>query len=67
MADHLEFDCWYQGGASLLNQTFCPNELNGEPLLYTESRLVTDVVSRPIPWWLVILALLMAVENQRKS
>lgn len=54
MATHLEFDCYYQGGQALLNQTFCPNELNGEPLLYTESRLVEDVTEGK-PWWLLIM------------
>lgn len=53
----LEFDCYYQGGTVLTNQTFCPLELNGEPLQYTESRLVEDVTGTPFPWWVLLLIL----------
>lgn len=63
---HTEFDCWYQGGGSLLNQTVCPPFLNGEPLQYSEVRIVEDVVSKPIPWWLLLLALLMARDLSKR-
>lgn len=66
MADRLEFDCYYQGGASLKNQTFCPLELNGEPLQYTESRLVTDVTSKFIPWWLLLVAFVLYEAQKRR-
>lgn len=61
----LTFDCYYQGGGSLMNQSFCPAQLNGEPLLYTESRLVEDVTATPFPWW--ILLLLFAVLASQKK
>jgi len=66
MATHIEFNCYYQGGGSLLNQTFCPLQLNGEPLQYTETRLVEDVVSRPIPWW-ILAALFVLYQAQKRK
>lgn len=64
--DKLVFNCFYQGGASLLDQDICPLELNGEPLQFTESRLVTDV-TEPRPWWLLLIfiALMLATNKQR--
>jgi hypothetical protein len=67
MADRLEFDCYYQGGAALLNQTYCPLALNGEPLQYTESRLITDAGTPQYTGFLLLLFLLWlsSQKNQR--
>lgn len=62
-----EFDCWYQGGGSLLNQTVCPLELNGEPLQYSEMRIVEDVQANYTPWFvLILLAALLMAQDQSK-
>lgn len=64
---HTEFDCYYDGGATLLNQTFCPASFNGQTLDHTEFKIVEDVESKTIPWWLLFLAVMALREiNKRK-
>ena len=65
MATQIEFDCYYQGGAVLRNQTFCPSELGGEPLLYTETRIVEDVTGNAFPWWILLLMLGLWVAKRK--
>lgn len=61
----LEFDCYYEGGESLKNQSFCPEVLNGQPLLYTETRIVEDV-TEPRPWWLLLIFVVVIGMSKRK-
>lgn len=67
MPDSVQFNCWYQGGRVLRNLSVCPLELDGEPLQYTETVVVEDVVSKSFPYWLLLVVLLMAVDNARKN
>ena len=65
MADQIVFDCYYQGGGSLKDQAACPNALNGEPLQYYETRLVTTVTANYTPWFvLILLAILYASQDK---
>jgi len=66
MADHLEFDCYYQGGRVLTNQTVCPLEYNGEPLQYTESRLVTDAETPQYTGFLLLILLFWLASQKQK-
>lgn len=65
--DKIVYDCWYQGGASLLGQASCPSSLNGEPLQYKESRLVVDVTANYTPWFVLIILAVVLISQRERS
>jgi len=64
MTTRIEFNCYYQGGVVLRNQTYCPLTLDGEPLLHTETNIVEDVYASSSLLWLLLL--LFWAANRRK-